>query len=44
MNCVLVNYSSIWADHCSLAVMASKHHKFLHFHIYNYDEAGTEHN
>lgn len=47
MNCVLVNYSkpsSIWADHCNEAVMATKHHKFLHFQIYDYDEACTEHN
>lgn len=44
MNCILVNYSklsSIWADHRSLA---TKHHKLLHFQIYDYDEAGTEHN
>lgn len=47
MNCVLVNYSkpsSIWADHCNEAVMATKHHKCLHFQIYDYDEACTEHN
>jgi len=47
MNCVLLNYSklsSIWADHHSLALMATEHHQFLHFQIYDCYEAGTEHN
>lgn len=46
MNCVLVNYSklpSIWADHHSLAMTATKHHTFLYFQIYDYEEAGIEH-